>query len=174
MRLGGPPIARSVPVETGAVGCAELAQDLSDQFGEACDKRSQQRAILAPVAGFEIRYRVFDGVFKQHSCAIIERMSTGRWWFDPGDANRKRPEERTRNTHRKNRGAKVMPKPWERNLGGGTTPANLGVALPHYDRNAGTSERYRRRKAVRTRSDDSGGWHEKMSLTLVIHFPYFR
>ena len=145
-------------------------KDLSDQFGETLDKWFQQRAILAAVAGFQIRYSVFDGVFEQHSCAIIERMSTRSRCFDPGDVNRERPEKRTRNTRRKNRRAKVMPKPWKRNLGGGTTPANLGVAFPDCNRNTGKSERYRRRKAVRTRSNDSGGWHEKMSLTLVIHF----
>src|SRR5258705_13733120 len=99
-------------------------------------------------------------MFKQYRCAILERMGTRSRRFDPRNPDRKRLEERTCNTHRKNRGAKVMAKAWESHFSAGTTTPNLGVAFPDHNRNSGKGKRYRRRKTVRTRSDDSCGWHK--------------
>ena len=68
------------------------------KLGETVYERLQERAIVAAVGGFEVRYSVLDRTFEQDSGAIIEWMSAGGRRLDPRYIDRKGPKERTRDT----------------------------------------------------------------------------
>ena len=98
-------------------------------------------------------------MLEQDGGAVIERMSTGGGRLDPGDTDWKRLKERARDTHREDRGAKIMTISRLGDLCGGAGAADGRVAFDDNNGNSRRSKDDRSRKAIGTGADDGGGGH---------------
>ena len=81
-------------------------------------------------------------------------MSTRCSWLDPGKVNWEGPKERARRTHWIGGGAKILMEIWQRGLCGGTSSADLRIALENGDIDTGSRKNDGGRQSVGAGADD--------------------
>src|SRR6266851_3632283 len=98
-------------------------------------------------------------MFKHYGRSIVERMSTGGRWFNPGNIDGKRAKEGACYAHGVDRGPQILTKIRQRGLRSRTRATDLDITFKDSGSNAGGSENDSGRKAVRSGADNGRGLH---------------